>query len=150
MLWEEYKSEFSCDGNPRDLCIDGVDQRDWQSMLSFIRSTHASMDFYIDGKVAALPSNLTDVLNNSQHDYLLKMHFGGVNIQCDFLTPEQIQLAIDPSEIDDEFKANLIFRLMSTIGRTLDKPVVFAQGNQQEKTIFEYKPGETVEYVATR
>jgi|GEM_PF-2480153 len=148
MIWEDYKSEFNPDGHLRDLYIKDVNHAHWQSLLQFLRSTHADLKFYVDGKVSHLPTDIQPVLQDKSHNYLLAVHLGGVNIQCDFASSKQITLEFDPLEIDDEFKANLIFRLMSTIGRTLDKSVVCAQANGVEKAIFQYRPGETIEYLA--
>ena len=62
--------------------------------------------------------------------------------------PGEIELDIDPETIDSEIKAMIIFRLMSTVGRTLNKQVVLAAGDTDELPIFKYVPGSGLEYLA--
>lgn len=149
MLWEEYKSEFQPDGFQRDLLVKNVNIKDWQSVIHFLKSTHARLQFFIDGKKAPLPHNFAKVINDNSHQYLLSVNLGGVDMDCPFNTPDQIELVFDPVMIDDEFKANLVFRLMSTIGRTLDKPVYCSHTDEKRLPVFEYQPGQAVEYLAS-
>jgi len=149
MLWEEYKSEFKPDGFLRDLLIKDVDIKDWHSVIHFLKSTHAMLEFFIDGRQAPLPHDFATVINDPSHDYLLSVNLGGVDMNCPMNAADQIELVFDPVMIDDEFKANLIFRLMSTIGRTLDKPVYCSHTDENRHPVFEYKPGHTVEYLSS-
>ena len=148
MLWEEYKSEFIPNGLQRDLLIRDVDTQDWQSVIHFLKSSHARLIFYVDGKEAPLPNNFAAFINDRSHQYLLSVNLGGVDMNCPFNSADQIELLFDPVMIDDEFKANLIFRLMSTIGRTLDKPVYCAHVDVYRDPVFQYTPGQSVEYLA--
>jgi hypothetical protein len=147
MKWEDYKREFVDDGQLRDLYVNNASPHDWQSMLNFLRSTQASIHFYIDGRAANLPTRISPMLADKSHQYHLSVQMGGVNIDCHFDSPEQIQLTFDPHDIKNEFNASLIFRLMQSIGRTLDKPVFCAPLHAEDKPIFQYRPGETVEYL---
>ena len=149
MKWEEYKVEFTPDGSLRDIYIKGVDINDWQSFIDFLRSTEASLDFYIEGEEAKLPDCIKDIVLDREHAYLLSIRLDGVTVNCHFFTSVEIELDLDPQEIDSESKAKVIFRLMSTVGRVLNKQVILTLENAKEQPVFKYEPGAGIEYLTT-
>jgi hypothetical protein len=106
------------------------------------------MDFYCDGEAATLPENIWDVVLDQLHACQLSIHLNGVTVNCHLLVPGEIELDIDPEEVDSETRARIVFRLMSTVGRTLNKQVVLTRGNIDEVPIFKYVPGSGLEYLA--
>ena len=147
MKWEGYKAEFTPDGSLRDIYIKDVDIDDWQSFIDFLRSTEATLDFYIEGEEAKLPDCIKNILLDREHPYLLSIRLDGVTVNCHFFTPVEIELDLDPQEIDSETKAKVIFRLMSTVGRVLNKQVILTPENAEEQPIFKYEPGAGIEYL---
>ena len=147
MIWDEYKSEFQID-DLMVIRIENTDLNDWQSFIDFLRSTEATLDYSIEGKTADLPSSVTEVLLDMESSGLLNIGLDEVAVNCHFLTPDEIQLDLDPGQIDNENKARIVFRLMSTIGRTLNKTVLLAPKNNEEDVIFRYEPGKGIEHLA--
>ena len=139
--WEDYKAEFTSDGQSMKIVIKGVNLNDWQSFIDFLKRTEAGMDFYCDGEAATLPENIWDVVLDQMHACQLSIHLNGVTVNCHLLVPGEIELDIDPEEVDSETRAKVVFRLMSTVGRTLNKQVVLTRGNIDEVPIFKYVPG---------
>lgn len=148
MIWDEYKVEFIPDGSLRDIYIKGVDIDDWQSFIDFLRSTEATLDFYIEGEEAKLPDCIKDIVLDREHQYLLSIRLDGVTVNCHFFTLVEIELDLDPKEIDSETRAKVIFRLMSTVGRVLNKQVILTPENAEEQPIFKYEPGAGIAYLA--
>lgn len=147
MMWEEYKVEFTPDGSLRDIYIKGVDIDDWQSFIDFLRSTEANLDFYIEAKAAKLPDCIKDIVLDREQLYQLSIRLDGVTVNCHFFTPVEIELDLNPQEIDSEAKAKVIFRFMSTVGRVLNRQVILTPENAEEQPIFKYEPGAGIEYL---
>lgn len=148
MTWEEYKIEFEPDGSLRDIYIKDVDLNGWQSFIDFLRRTDAVLDYYVEGEAANLPTSIDKVVLNQDHPYLLSIHLDGVTVNCHFSIPEEIELDLDPREIDNEAKAKVVFRFMSTVGRTLNKEVILTPENTEEQPIFKYEPGVGIKHLA--
>lgn len=141
MLWEDYKNEFEPDGSLRDIYIKGVGLDDWQAFMDFLRKTDAVLDFHVDGDAVGLPVDISEVILDQHHTYLLSIGLQGVSVHCHFFLSEEIELNVDPREIDSEVKAKIVFRLMTTAGRTLKKRVIMTPENMQDQVVFEYEPG---------
>jgi hypothetical protein len=146
--WEDYKAEFTPDGQSRKIVIKGVNLNDWQSFIDFMKRTEAGMNFYCDGEAATLPENIWDIVLDQKHACQLSIRLNGITAHCYFLLADEIELEIDPVEIDGEAKAKVVFRLMSTVGRTLNKHVVLTLENNGEKPAFRYEPGSGIKYLA--
>lgn len=147
MIWGEYKSEFQIDGL-MVIRIENTDLNDWQSLIDFLRSTEATLDYSIEGKTADLPSSVAEVVLDMESSGLLNIGLDGVAVHCHFLASDEIQLDLDPGQIDNENKARIVFRLMSTVGRTLKKTVLLAPKNNEEDVSFRYEPGKGIEHLA--
>lgn len=147
MEWEAYKSEFIADGNLRKIIIKNVTQENWQKILNFLVKTEVTLHFFIDGVRLALPPQIEDVFKKDKHQYLLSLIFDDVTLNCHFDRPEDIVLSFDPGQITNEAKAKLIFRIMSTFGRRLNKVVVLTAENGEEQPIFQYEPAQGLTYI---
>ena len=148
MIWEEYKYEFTPDGRLRDIYVEGVNINDWQYFIDFLRSTEASLDFYVESEEAKLPDSIKDIVFDREHAYLLSIRLDGITVNSHLYRPAEIELEFDPQEIDSETKAKVIFRLMSTVGRVLNKKVILTPHNVKKQPIFKYEPGAGIEYSA--
>jgi hypothetical protein len=141
MNWDEYKSEFQPDGRLMDICVVGADLNDWQSFVDFLRKTEAGLDYFVDEAPAELPASIDEVVVDQDHAHLLVIVLDGVTVNCHFLVLEEIELDFDPREIDCEAKAKVVFRLMSTVGRVLNKQVILMPETADGKPTFKYEPG---------
>ena len=148
MIWEDYKIEFEPDGSLRDIYIKDVDLSDWQVFIDFIRCIDAALNYFVEGELTELPSSIAEVVVSQDHPYLLTIGLNGVTVNCHFFLSEEIELDIDPGEVDNEGKANIVFGFMSNVGRVLNKEVILTPENAEEQPIFKYEPGVGIKHLA--
>jgi len=142
MDWKAYQNEFIADGQLRQIIINNVTQENWQKILNFLLKTEVTLHFFINGVRSELPSQIEDVFHKDKQQYFLSLIFDDVTLNCNFDRHEDIVLSFDPEQIRNEAKAKLIFRIMSTFGRRLNKVVVLTVENREEQPIFQYEPGQ--------
>ena len=53
-----YKKAFYVDGSFRDIYIFGTDERDWQRLLAFLRSSSYAIEFAVDDQPTPFQSKL--------------------------------------------------------------------------------------------
>ena len=147
MDWKAYQNEFIADGNLRKIIINNVTQKNWQKILNFLVKTEVTLHFFIDGVRSELPSQIEDVFQKDKHQYSLSLIFNDVMLNCHFERYEDIVLSFDPGQITNEAKAKLIFRIMSTFGRRLNKVVLLTVENREEQPIFQYEPAQGLTYI---
>ncbi len=147
MDWKAYKSEFTADGDLRKIIITNVTQENWQKILNFLLKTEVTLNFFIDGVRSEIPPQIERVFQKNKHQYLLSLVFDDVTLNCYFDRHEDIVLSFDPGQITNEAEAKLIFRVMSTFGRRLNKVVVLTAENREEQPIFKYEPAQGLTYI---
>lgn len=147
MDWQEYKSEFTADGDLRKIIVNNVTQKNWQKILNFLLKTEVTLHFFIDGVKSEISSQIERVFQKDKHQYLLSLVFDDVTLNCHFDRHDEIVLSFDPGQITNESKAKLIFRVMSTFGRRLNKVVVLTAENREDQPIFQYEPAQGLTYI---
>lgn len=147
MEFGDYQHEFSAPDGLQQIIIADVSPKDWQKILNFLQKTEVELAFYIDGVKSALPAQIQDVLANHQHQYMLLLWFDDLTLQCDFARADAIVLRFDPAQITDATKATLLFRVMSTFGRRINKVAVLTAVNQEANPIFRYEHGQGLTYL---
>ena len=145
LVWEEYKYAFATDGSKGCILIHQVSLSDWQDFINFLRKTDATLSFTHDGIGSELPARITSEVFRSGHANTLIVHFDSIILTCNFQAPWSIELKFDPIVIDNEAKAKVVFRVMSTVGRTLDKTVSLTS-ETDHKPLLEYVPGSGIKY----
>ena len=147
MDWKEYQNEFTADGDLRKIIINDVTHKDWQKIFNFLTKTEVVLNFFIDDVKSALPSQIEDVFLKDPHHYVLSLVFDDVTLNCLFDSEKDIVLNFDPGQISNEAKAKLIFRVMTTFGRRLNKTAVLIDVNREQQPIFLYQPGQGLTYL---
>lgn len=145
MIWEDYKSVFVEGDILRNIFISQVVASDWNHLIEFLRKTQVKLEFFKNGKRVPLPSNFEQVFYQNENPFHLTLQLDDILLNCYLGRSDQIQLEFETSNINNEFKANAVLRLMSTVGRVLNKPVTMVKQDSEDK-IFEYKPGDNFEY----
>jgi hypothetical protein len=147
MDWRDYQHEFDRQDGWQQIVIADVALKDWHKILRFLQKTEVELTFSIDGVVSALPVNIANIFADHGHQYLLALRFDGLTLQCDFARADAIVLSYDPAQITDETKATLLFRVMSTCGRRINKVAVLTALGQETNPIFRYAHGQGLTYI---
>ncbi|MGH9199458.1 MAG: hypothetical protein ACRD1T_27470, partial [Acidimicrobiia bacterium] len=100
MRSEEYEDAFEVDGSLRDIYILKTQTSDWQTCVAHLR-THYETRFLVDSEEAVLPEDVRDVfeLRDSKSVALL-VRVNGVWLKTHFFIEEEIELDLDPRDVD--------------------------------------------------
>ena len=150
IVWRDYQHEFTRRDGLQQIVIADVAPKDWQKILRFLQKTEVALAFYVDGVVSTLPVNIEAIFGDHTHQYLLSLRFDDLTLQCDFARADAIVLRYDPAQITDETKATLLFRVMSTFGRRINKVAVLSALGQETDPIFRYEHGQGLVYLTRK
>lgn len=144
VAWDEYGNAFLKSDGPWVISIDDVSAADWQRFLDYLHRIDAGLEYSVDGEKRQVPERMELAESGGAQTRLLSIQLGAVRLECPCFTPEAISLSFDPAQIDTEGRARILFRLMSTTGRLLDRVVVM--GPEDVPPVFEYQPGTGLRY----
>jgi hypothetical protein len=144
VAWEEYGKNFQQGSGPWGIAITRLTETDWRRFLDYLRQTEAVMEYSADGEKQQFPDSIELTESGRGHTRLLSLQLGGLRLECPCCNSATIRLRFDPVQIDTEDRARILFRLMSTVGRLLDRTVVL--GPEAGTPVFEYRPGSGLRY----
>lgn len=139
MEWQQYKSAFVDDGFQRHILVQGTTLWHWQRYFRFLGLTQAKLHFFIDGEAGRLPLDLSPGLFAPSHNSVITIEMADISLHCTLNSEEEIRFDFNPGEIDTPQKAQVIFRVMSTLGRRLRKEVRLY--HEHGEVLFRYRWG---------
>ena len=147
MEWNHYKDAFTPDNQPRYICVPGVTLADWNTYYHLLLRTSMGVKLLQDGEPVALPEHIHVDLFGPEHRHLLALDMAGLKIFWRLEIVDMMRFQFLPQAILSERQATLLFRIMSTLGRRLNREV-FLMHPEGTRVLFRYIPGrEEVEYV---
>lgn len=144
--WDLYRKAFDSSSTLR-LLIRQTGADAWQRLFAFLQCTEVQLSLLKDESPAELPDNIKSVFSDTQHRYVLTICLDRITALSPLSAEDHIELLINPREINSECKARILFRIMSTTGRTLKEKIVLVRENEEDTPVFEYVYGKGVKYL---
>lgn len=128
------KNVFYQDGSLRDIYILDTDINVWERFVNLLYISNLDFRLLIDGSMRNTPRISVDELFQMKDDksLLLVINLKGVNINCHFFCIEEIELDIEPKEINDFNKACAVLEFMKSISQELNKEVLLTPENMSD------------------
>lgn len=137
---------FFNDGSLRDIYVFNVNLTDWQKFFDWIITSTWDIVFYNDGNVTE--NNETDVVHFFQekenHRILMSIKTKQVLINCHFFSEDEIEVDIDPKEVNSKTEANTVFEFMKNLSKILNKQSILTRENSPEYPLVRVNPDGTL------
>lgn len=144
LVWDAVSGEFAFDGSWRDIYVLGTDMADWQRILDALRQADYDLAYFRENLPAELPAEAPQAFPLSGAcDRLLAVRFAGVQANCHFFTPEEIEFDIDPREVQGQEQLDAVFGFMRCITDAVGKEAILTAENSPEIIIFRVRPGQS-------
>ena len=139
--WEAVRSEFEWDGSLRDLYVFETSEADWDRFLAAVRTWAYPTRFSVDGEPNTLPESARTAFQiRGRAVPLLHIDVGGVGVCCHFFTDEELELDLDPREVDGPARLDQLMSFIRRLGQAIQRPVVLTPENCPEHTVIGYDP----------
>jgi hypothetical protein len=136
--WDNVRGEFDRDGSLRDIYVVETTLADWQSFLDWLRRSPYGPVFSSDGAEAILPATADEVFRVvNESCVLMAIHLGEIQVHCHFFVQSEIELDIDPCQIDAR-QFPLLLGFLAGLGDQLDKDVRLTHENDRDRPFLVY------------
>ena len=156
MLWNQAAEFFTDDddwfissGGLWDIYVFDTRIEDWERFYRFVLATYRH-GYFLDQQEAPAPSTAAESFAiNEQVSLLLKIWLPGeIQINCFFLTPDEIELDALAADTRTEMGFCAVVEFMQAVGHHLQKPVALTVESWPESPVLLYSPEEDqVNYV---
>ena len=146
--WASVKDEFEWDGSWRDIYVLDTGPEEWSSFLEFVSQNQSEIDFYIDGEKTDQPSPVSIGEALRMHEKgapTLLVNKGGLIFACHFFTDEEIEMDIDPRQVDSNDRYKTLIDFCQGLSLAVSGQVIVTPENIQETPIFQIN-GNSVKY----
>ena len=126
-----------CDGALRDVYLNDVSLSDWDRLISV--ATGFEHRYKVNGIAAQLPDAAT-IFTARDVCHLLTVIVGSVQINCHFFVVSEIELDIDPREIQSEADHRSIFEFLEQLGLAIGKKLTVTPENSSNHPFVAYDP----------
>lgn len=143
---------FKNDGSLRDIYILSTKLEDWQLFLDFIKEEKWKVEFYKDSQRTNYIGFNAAELFIKKKNYVTKMTviLEGLSVNCHFFSEDEIELDIDPVEVNSISRAESIFYFMVELANRLNREVRITPENLPNHSLVRCRPKtSTIEYVLT-
>jgi len=134
--WDNIAWIFKYDGSLRDIYVQDISLDDWRKLIDFLNDTY-KLKFGITGKEKDSKQIDKDymiryLIDNSgeMESKSVTIDLEGVNINCHFFLPDQIEFDIDPREIKSIGDYKKVEGFMISVSDTLKNQVTLTGDNE--------------------
>ena len=129
-LWER-------DGSFRDVCIFDASANDWNVLCDLAREY--GHRYTNDGSEKPLPE-VHGIFENRNGSHLLQITVGRVFANCHFFVPTEIELDLDPREINDAQDHTEVLLFLERLSERTSKTVTVTAENAEDIPYLQYDP----------
>lgn len=134
---DEVPGLWEIEGSLRDAYVAHSDISDWQKFTDFVSSYPSAYTF--DGETCALPS-VDAIFSNRSGGHLLRVKFGAATANCHFFVESEIELDLDPREIQSANTHNEALSFLEGLAVAIGKPVAVTPENDQSTPFLSFDP----------
>jgi hypothetical protein len=147
--WGTFAGEFYRDGSLRDIYVFNTRLRDWANAAAFIVDQKYKVEFSGAWAQPRFPSDIAKLFPKGPESELtvLAIELSGVEVNCHFFSPNEIEFDLDPAEVSDPSKLDGVFNFMKGLANAVGKDVVLTPENMPQIEIFRCRHhGDLVEH----
>jgi hypothetical protein len=147
--WVSVKDEFEWDGSWRDIYVLDTGPEEWRCFLELVYQNPSEINFYIDGEMTDQPPpvSIAEALSiREKAAPTLFVNKSGLIFACHFFTDEEIELDIDPRQVDCEDRYKILIGFCQDLSLAVSRKVIVTPENIQETPIFQIC-GNSVNYI---
>jgi hypothetical protein len=136
--WNNIAWIFEQNGSFRDIYIQDVSLDDWARMIDFLNEhyplRYAINSMYKESDQIDKEYALNYLIDNTREkeSKSVTIEITGVNINCHFFLPDQIEFDVDPREIKSIDDYDKVEEFMISVSRMLGKQVTLTDENEIE------------------
>src|SRR4051812_22951770 len=102
-LWSEVRTLFEVEDSGLNLYVLETSIHDWQRLLNAFKEGDFELYLMREGVPFSTPPRVEEIFESrAKQHVVLSIYRDGIWINCQFLSPSEVELDIDPQDITDQ------------------------------------------------
>ena len=138
--WKICRKEFAPNGALRDIYILDASIEHWRKVFKILTTTY-DLEYRVDGDVQPIPRSVDEIFDvRATASPLMRFQLAGVTVVCHFFCVEQIELDVDPREVNSATAFDGLISVLKLIGDGLDRRVIMSCESDEQHPFITYEP----------
>ncbi len=138
ITWANAEKIFHKDGSLRDIYVFDTSFHEWNALWNMVHAEGYSLRYTKDGEESPIPTDAAAVLADRSCSHGLFISMGGIDITCGFYLCEEIELDVDPGQINSQEQLDFVLKFMADLGVATGKDVVLTEEMAEEEVRIRY------------
>lgn len=134
-LIKELHAFWHPEGSLRDVYVIATKLEDWINFIRFAQGFQHQYSF--DHEVQPLWP-VEQIFANREAPHLLSININGIFINCHFFIVEEIELDIDPREVNGPAQHHAILEFIAAMAKALQRPAVLTRENEPDRPFLSF------------
>lgn len=139
VTWDQVGTWFEIDGGLRDIFVRDTVEADWDRLFEAVKEWGYQATWSVGGEPIAAPESASAALSDPE-PLLLSIQVGPARVNLHFFSLDEIEMDIDPREIQPPSAFERILEFISRVGQRLLKPVYVAHEGMHAPAFMVYDP----------
>jgi hypothetical protein len=133
---------FEVDGSLRDIIIKDTDIYCWNKMINHIQSCQYELEWRVDSEPIHIKDFQVETIfkKELEHNILLVIKIGKAKIHCHFFCGDEIEMDINPQEVDNIETIEKIFSFVEQLSVSLNKEASITPEGMPEVHLIRFYP----------
>jgi hypothetical protein len=141
MGWDLISPHFQWDGTLRDIYIFGTSVAEWSQVWEILKAEPGHLVFLIDGEQATPPTTVEQIFAlRTGHSVVASYELGKQKLNCHFFTEEEVEISLDPRDVEGIKEVEDLVRFMAALGRATAKEILLTEENQPQAILARFTP----------
>ena len=141
MQWNDVAKVFEVDGGLLDIYVSKTSVSDWDSLISLC-SGFGRVTYTRDGEETPLPTSAAKLLDDREHSHCMSVELGGPVANIHFFVTDEIELDLDPSEIQSQAALDDVLNFCSKLSQEIERDVRITPESTPETILLYYSAKE--------
>jgi len=141
--WDRCRGEFAWDGSLRDIYVRDVGVSEWNRFLTTLAVWPYRTEYFEGGERAPMPRDAGEIFARREHAAVrLVLTVRSIQLNCHFFTEDELELDLDPREVDGALAFDALLEFMHRLGVLLGRSVILSPENGPTHPIIEFRSEE--------
>lgn len=137
--WDQARTWFEIDGALRDILVRDTVEADWDRLFEAVTEWGYQATWSVGGESIAAPESASAALSDPE-PLLFSIQVGPASVNLHFFSVDEIEMDIDPREIQTPSAFEQIQGFISGVGQRLRKPVLLTHEGMHDPAFMVYDP----------
>ncbi len=129
VVWDQLRDDFIPDGALMDIYVENTKLEQWREFLHWLHGEPYRTEYCYGEQFRSLPLDPEELFQQRELMHLIRIDVGGFWLHCHCFTIEEIELDLDPADINNAGQMEKLVRFLAQLAKAVNADVILTHEN---------------------